>query len=44
MLPGLDLVEDGERPDFDGLDEELSDFVLSSGDLGLFGEPVVVFC
>lgn len=44
LLPGLDLVEDGERPDFDGLDEALSDFELSSEDFGLFGEPVVVFC
>lgn len=40
LLPGLDLAEDGE--DFDGLEEPL-DFKLSSGDLGLFGEPIVVF-
>lgn len=42
LFPALDLFG-GERPDFDGLEETPSDFELSSGDLGLFGEPVVVF-
>lgn len=43
LFPGLDLFVGGERPDFDGLENTPSDFEFSSGDLGLFGEPVVVF-
>lgn len=42
-FPGLDLVVDGERTDFDGLEEAPSDFELSSFIFGLFGEPVLVF-
>lgn len=44
VLPGLDFTEDGEDPDFGGLVVEApSDFEWSSGDLGLFGEPGVIF-
>lgn len=42
VFPKLGLTKD-KCPDFDGLDEAPSDFKLSSGDLGLFGEPVAVF-
>lgn len=43
LLPGLDLVENGECTDLDVLEEALSNFELSSCIFGLFGEPVVDF-